>query len=269
MKKGIMYFVLGMIVASGFFMLFKFSKRDNLRKNEPPAEKFVERTIPKTDSGQKDDMPDTQPAAPIKNIGFNLDLYDPATQRAGDIQFFKIKMPYDRLFYDYGHVETIVGQGKANLHPTFILPLGTPVRAMISGVVVGVPKLYSGDYSVQMTVDGQMDGLIFELEHVKKPIVKVGDKVTPGQVVAEVTDFGGHNYPGYGSVDIAVFHAGEGGQPEHLCPFLYLDASIKDEVGQKIQALYKSWEEYMGKDMLYDEANHKIPGCIITDPIEG
>lgn len=263
MKKGIIYFILGIIVASGFFLLFQVFKRDNLQKEESPAGKFVERIIQKNNniSGDKSE-------AIIKNIGFNLDYYDPATQRAGDIRFFKIKMPYDRLFYDYGHIETITSQGGTSLHPTFILPLGTPVRAIIDGVVVGVPKLYSNDYSVQMTPDGEMGGLIFELEHVKKPIVKAGDKVVAGQIVAEVTDFGGHNYPGYGSVDIAVFHD-SGNGPEHLCPFLYLDPSIKDDFNKKIQALYKSWEEYMGKDTLYDEAKHKIPGCIITDPIKG
>lgn len=269
MKKGIIYFVLGIIVASGFFLLFKFSKQDELIKRESPAGEVIEGIVQKINDDKKVDVSANESTALIKNIGFNLDYYDPATQRAGDIQFFKIKMPYDRLFYDYGHIETIVGEGEANLHPTFILPLGTPVRALIDGVVVDVPKLYSGDYSVQMTADGEMSGLIFELEHVKKPIVKAGDKVTAGQVVAEVTDFGGHNYPGYGSVDVAVFHSGKGDQPEHLCPFLYLDPAIKDEVGKKIQALYKSWEEYMGKDKLYDEANHKIPGCIITDPIKG
>ncbi len=268
MKKGIIYFVLGVIVASGFFVLFQVSKKDNLRKEELPTEKLVERVIQEIGGGQKDDASGNKSETLIKNIGFNLDYYNPATKRAGDVQFFKIKMPYDRLFYDYGHIETIVGEGEANLHPTFILPLGTPVRALIDGVVVGVPKLYSNDYSVQMTADGTMNGLIFEMEHVKNPIVKAGDKVTAGQIVAEVTDFGGHNYPGYGSVDIAVFHDGGSG-PEHLCPFLYLDPSIKDEVSQKVQALYKSWEEYMGKDKLYDEANHKIPGCIITDPIKG
>lgn len=260
MKKVIIYFVLGIIVASGFFMMFQVFKKNNLRKEEFSTEKFIEGVIQKA-TGNKSE-------AIIKNIGFNLDYYDPATKRAGDIQFFKIKMPYDRLFFDYGHIETIVGQGKANLHPAFILPLGTPVRAMIDGVVVGVPKLYSNDYSVQMTPDGEMGGLIFELEHVKNPIVKVGDKVVAGQIVAEVTDFGEHNHPGYGSVDVAVFHGGANG-PEHLCPFLYLHPSIKDEINQKILALYKSWEEYMGSSKLYDETNHKIPGCIITDPIEG
>lgn len=268
MKKAIVYFVLGVVVASGFFMMFQATKKDGLKKDAFPAEELVERIIQKTDDIRKDVVSDNRSEAIIKSIGFNLDYYDPATKRAGDVQFFKIKMPYDRLFYDYGHIGRATGPGKVNLHPIFILPLGTPVRAMIDGVVVGVPKLYSGDYSVQMTVDGEMNGLIYELEHVKSPIVKVGDRVAAGQIVAEVTDFGGHNYPGYGSVDVAVFHDGGNG-PEHLCPFLYLDPSINDEISRKIQALYQSWEEYTGSNKLYDEAKNKIPGCIITDPIEG
>ena len=268
MKKAIIFFIFGIIVASGFFMLFQVSKRDSVRNGDPSVGESIERITAVVDGDKGNNASAKKSMAHIKNIGFNLDYYDPTTKRAGDIQFFKIKMPYDRLLYDYGHIETIVGQGGANLHPTFILPLGTPVRALIDGVVVNVPKLYSGDYSVQMTVDGTMNGFIFELEHVKNPLVKAGDRIVAGQIVAEVTDFGGHNYPGYGSVDIAVFHD-SGNGPEHLCPFLYLDPSIKDEIDQKIKALYESWEEYMGSDKLYDEAKHEIPGCIITDPIKG
>lgn len=209
----------------------------------------------------------------IKNIGMNLDYYDPTTKTAGDFKFFPIKSKYyDRLFYDFGYVtpaENTANKIRAvNPHPSFILPLGTPVLATIDGVVIDVPKLYSNDYSVQMSEDGERSGLVFEVEHVKNPIVKVGDRVKAGQPIAEVTDFGSHNYPGYGSFDLAVFRTSSDGQPEHLCPFIYLDSAVKKEILKKIEALYVSWEKYVGDD-IYKENSYSMPGCLTVDPIAG
>jgi biotin carboxyl carrier protein len=209
----------------------------------------------------------------IKNIGVNLDYYNPTTGRAGDFEFFKIKPPYDRLLTDFGHIipakDTAEKIDKVNPHPSLILPLGTKVRALIDGMVVDVPKLYSNDYSIQMSKDGTKNDLVFELEHVKNVLVKAGDRVTAGQLVAEVTDFGNHNYPGYGSMDIAVLTTKKDGQPQHLCPFLYLDDSIKEEIFKKIRAFYTAWEQYVGNDKLYNENAYKVPGCINTDPVDG
>lgn len=214
----------------------------------------------------------TKKEAKIKSIGFNLDYYNPATNTAGDIKFAKFKAPYDRILTDFGYkmaAENNANRQEAlNVHPTFLLPMGTKVLATIDGTIVDVPKLYSNDYSVQISADGGRNGLIFELEHVKNPLVKTGDKVKAGQPVAEVTDFSSEHHPGYGYFDLAVFQS-TGSQPQHLCPFLYLDDSIKAEVFAKIRALYASWEEYMGNDKMYDEDAYTIPGCITLDPIDG
>lgn len=178
----------------------------------------------------------------IKNIGINLDYYDSTTNKAGDFVFTKIDLPQDRLWLDYGYIipadQTADNQEAANPHPSLILPLGTKIRALIDGIIIDVPKLYSNDYSIQISADGQKNDLIFELEHVKNPVVKTGDKVSAGQIVAEVTDFSSHNYPGFGSFDLAVFHTNENGQPEHLCPFAYLDPFIKEEIEEKILDFY-------------------------------
>lgn len=209
----------------------------------------------------------------IKSIGFNLDYYNSETNKAGDIEFKKFDPPYDFMLTNFG--QTMLAQYSAdnteekNAHPSFILPMGTKLLSPIDGTVVSVTKLYSNDHSVQITPNGKMDSLIFEMEHVKDPIVKVGDKVKAGQPVAEVTDFTSQYHPGYGYFDLAVFRSNSKGEPEHLCPFLYLDESVKDEVYAKIRALYTSWEEYTGDKNTYEEDKYPVPGCTITDPIAG
>jgi len=206
----------------------------------------------------------------IKSIGFNLDYYNAATKKAGDMEFFQL--PSKLIFMDYGYIipaeETVEKTAKPEVHPSIILPLGTKVLSPIDGVVTAVPTLYSNDNSVQITPSGKMEGLIFELEHVKNPAVKTGDKVAAGQIVAEVTDFSSHNHPGYGYFDLAVFRTNQNGEPEHLCPFLYLNSSIKEETYKKIRALYASWEEFMGDKNIYQDS-YTVPGCITTEPIKG
>lgn len=203
----------------------------------------------------------------IKHIGVNLDAYDPATNKAGDFVFTKDKLQFDRIFFEYGFEvpANSAGPAKKNPQPTFILPLGTKVHALVDGTVFDVPKLYSNDYSVM--VQGEGSELIFETEHVINIKVKKGDKVKAGDVVAEVSDYDAKNYAGFGLVEIGVLKGGN--PPSHLCTFDYLDDSIKDKTLKNITALQKSWEEYRGDTTIYDESKVVIPGCLSRDPIEG
>ena len=223
-----------------------------------------------TDSDNAKQAP-TENKALIKHLGVNLDYYDPATNKAGDFVFTKAKFSsgIQLLFTDFGYVikgeNTSTGKDKANPQPTFILPLGSKVYSLVDGEVYNVPKLYSNDYSVMVQADGS--DLIFETEHVINVKVKKGDKVKAGQVVAEVSDYSAHGYDGLGLVEIGILKGGN--PPYHICPFDYLDSSIKDETVKKINALKKSWEEYRGDTTLYDESKEITPGCLTSDPIEG
>lgn len=155
---------------------------------------------------------------------------------------------------------------KRNPQPTFILPLGTKVRSLVDGVVVSVPKLYSGDYSIQVAQNDK-SRFRYETEHVIKPNVKVRDKVTAGQIIAEVSDYDMRNTPGFGLVEIGILKGGN--PPQHVCPFLYLDPTVKDDLTKKILALYASWEKYWGNTSLYNEKSIKTPGCAVLDLLEG
>ena len=169
----------------------------------------------------------------------------------------------------YGFVipagQSASGQDKANPQPTFIVPLGTPVRSLVDGVVAAIPTLWSGDYSIQVTADGKMQRWAYEMEHVMNPTVAVGDRVTAGQIVGEVSTFYNGAPPGYGAVEIGILKGGQ--VPEHVCPFAYFDDSVREEMFAKMKNLFQSWEDYIGDQTLYTDT--QIPGCITLQPIEG
>jgi len=119
-----------------------------------------------------------------------------------------------------------------------------------------------------VNADGNEHGTwAYETEHVINPRVKVGDHVTAGQVIAEVSDYDTNLQPGYGIVELGILHGGV--TPEHLCPFAYLDPSIKKETLAKIKAFETSWEKYVGDSSLYNQSNEAIPGCVTLDKLQG
>mgnify|MGYP001597680218 CR=1 FL=1 len=209
-----------------------------------------------------------EPPLLLKSVGVNLDYYDPVSNRAGDFVFTKQPLQFNRLFMGYGfHIpQSEASREKDNPQPTFLLPLGTPARSLVDGIVVNIPVLWSGDYSVQVTVNGKMEKWIYETEHIINPKVKIGDRVTAGQIVGEVSDFSKGGPVGFGLVEIGILKGGQ--VPQHVCPYAYLDPSIKQDVQKKIIALYKAWEDYVGDPTLYDESE-STPGCLTLDPIDG
>ena len=197
-----------------------------------------------------------EPPLKLKSIGVNF----------GDFKFTKQKLQFNRLFTPYGFYITAGNDNPAkyNPQPTFVLPMGTPVRSLVDGVVANMPTLWSGDISIQVTTNGEMQKWVYETEHVRDPKVKVGDKVAAGQIIAEVSNFDKGAPEGYGTVEIGILKGGN--PPEHVCPFAYLDESIKVETLRKIKDFFKSWEDYIGDTALYDESM-PIPGCLTTDSI--
>ena len=157
------------------------------------------------------------------------------------------------------------GTDKTNPQPTFILPLGTPVRSLVDGVVAAMPTLWSGDYSIQITANGKMEKWVYETEHILRPTIAVGDRIKAGEIVGEVSNFDRGAPTGYGAVEIGILKGGQ--TPEHVCPFAYLDESIRDQTFADMKNLFTSWEEYVGDQTLYSDT--AIPGCLTLDPVEG
>jgi prepilin-type N-terminal cleavage/methylation domain-containing protein len=248
--------IVAVIGGVGFFVLNKNAEKSGNKTGDNSSSSNT--TTTKSES--KGD-------AKIKHLGVNLGTYDPATNKAGDFTFTKEKLSFNRLFFEFGFEvpANSAGPAKKNPQPTFILPLGSKVYSLVDGEVTDVPKLYSNDYSVM--VQGENSDLIFETEHVINVKVKKGDKVKAGDEIAEVSDYDAKNYAGMGLVEIGILKGGN--PPSHICPFDYLDDSIKDETLKKISALQKSWEEYIGDTSIYDEANAALPGCVSRAPVEG
>src|SRR3989344_224027 len=200
-----------------------------------------------------------EPPLMLKGIGVNFE----------DFKFTKEKLQFGRLFMGFGFVipgsSSSSGQAKSNPQPTYVLPLGTPVRSLVDGVVAAIPTLWSGDVSIQVTADGKMQKWIYETEHLVNPKVVVGDKVVAGQIIGEVGSFGNGDPPGYGAVEIGILKGGQ--TPEHVCPFAYLDDSIREATFAKMGNLFQSWEEYVGDQGLYTDT--EIPGCLTLKPVEG
>lgn len=246
--------VFGILVALGVVFFSALQKKDEGDSNHAVKEAVVD---------------PNEPDLKIKNLGVELGYYDQASGRAGDFLFTKnnISQYGNLIFMNYGEPEQASDDGPGGApspQSSLIVPLGTKVRSLVDGEVVKVVQLYSGDYSIHVA-SGPESNWIYETEHVINPTVKVGDKVKAGQVLAEPSDYNTRHHPGFALVEIGILHAGN--PPEHVCPYNYLDDSIKDETFKKLKAFYKSWETYMGNDTLYDETKMVVPGCYTLDAI--
>jgi len=221
-----------------------------VKQPDPPAKIAQETAVPSNTD---------EPPLKLKGIGVNFE----------DFKFTKEKLQFDRLFMGFGFVipgsSSSSGQNKSNPQPTYVVPLGTPVRSLVDGIVAAIPTLWSGDYSIQVTADGKMQKWVYETEHIINPKVKVGDRVTAGQIIGEASTFDQGAPAGYGTVEIGILKGGQ--TPEHVCPFAYLDDSVREETFAKMRNLFQTWEDYTGNQTLYPDS--EIPGCLTTSSIEG
>lgn len=204
----------------------------------------------------------------IEHIGIEIDEYDSSKRRAGDFVFTQSEIFHDKLFQDYGEyiTETPDRVPKINPQPTYIVPLGTKVRAITGGTVEKVTKLYSDDYGI-MIIKDENSPYKYELEHVINVKVKPGDTVVAGQVIAEASPHNSKGNSGYGLFEIGILRGGP--QPTHVCPYKYLDESVKQEYFKKILGLYAAWEKYRKNSDIYDEKKYVTPGCIMEEEIQG
>lgn len=247
----ILFIILAFVIGIVGYSVFRFVQSKNSTYTAANSEEKAQKSTVK-----------------IKSLPIEIDKYDPATGKAGEMVFpaqaFDKGVP-DLIFMGYGYVVpaelTPNKQSKSNPQPTFIAPVGTKVRALIDGEVVAVNSLYSKDSTIHMK--GKGSDLIFETEHVINVKVKVGDQVKAGTEIAEVSDYSTRGYAGLGLVEIGVLKGGK--TPEHLCTFDFLDDSIKSSAQSKLVQLEKDWEEFRGKPDLYN--NEVTPGCITRDVI--
>ena len=170
---------------------------------------------------------------------------------------------------------------------TFFVPLGTVVRAIASGTVCAVTKLntgYSDDYSIGIGVsaggkpacitapDGSGFGAVatWEHEHVMEPAVKVGDVVKAGQPIAVASYYKKDNWlytSGYALYEIGILASSPDGRPMHVCPALYLKASVKDTLLSQLATAARAYETNTGKT--YYSPATLATGCVTDKPAYG
>lgn len=204
----------------------------------------------------------------LRNIGVALGAYDPATESAGAFRFTHSRLDQSRLFMGFGYViPNAQGGPKANPQPSFIVPQGTPVTAMVDGVV-SIHELWStptlGDVSVMISCTGtRNDSYSIETEHVTDLTVKAGERVKAGQVIAHAGPLSNQANSGLYVVEIGILTGDGTGRPVHLCPFASLHPSVRDTILEQIRGLTAAWETYRGDPALYDEAGWAggVPGC--------
>lgn len=203
----------------------------------------------------------------IKHPGLDLATFDPVTNRAGDVVFWDYTKKLGQLdipFVEFGYEipANSIGPAKINPQPTFVTAPEAKVYSLIDGEVVKVEEIYSGDYTIHVAT-GKYSWYVYETEHVTNPLVNVGDKVTAGQHIAQASTYDSENFDGNGIVEFGILLRGK--PAAHLCPYKYLDDSIKEEVYANLRSIYKGWNDSRGA-AIYDE-NVPIPGCISTDKV--
>ncbi len=166
-----------------------------------------------------------------------------------------------------------------NPQPTFYAPLGTPVLAVVTGVVTSIPTLYSNDFSIMIASSGQ--GGTWEHEHVMNVRVRVGDRVTAGQPIADVSNYecawgrnGSATDPlcqsGLGLVELGLLYGGSG-PPQHRCPF---DPAVVAPARQStifglLDSARARIKTAFGNAGLFGESSWATPQCIIMSRVDG
>lgn len=237
--------------------------------------------------------PGGQIPAVIETWGVSTSPYDAATKKSGDIYVGPLSesiigvLAGPVVYYGGGPRRPTDPSNFIDPQMTFIVPKGTKVHSIVSGTVCSVqriPVTYSNDYSIGIgvSVNGQPAcqtdpntgsgfGTIatWEHEHVMSPVVKQGDKVVAGQVIAEASWYTEQSQLYLN--DLALYEIGiltqtSDGRPQHLCPALYLKPSLKDALLADVAVAARAYESNVGRTV-YD-ANTLKTGCITEKPSE-
>ncbi|MEK6880812.1 MAG: M23 family metallopeptidase, partial [Nanoarchaeota archaeon] len=131
----------------------------------------------------------------IEHIGIEIDYYNSKENKAGDFVFDKFTYPWNleiyntKVFYDFGElVYDANGSIKKMPEATYIVPLGTKVKATTKGVITYIKEQDTGDYEFSI-VKPESPSWTFGYDHVINLEIKEGDNVVAGQVLGEVSNY--------------------------------------------------------------------------------
>lgn len=229
----------------------------------------------------------------IETWGIDLTPYDATTKKAGELYVGSIPFPAGSViqapiqYYGEGPRRPTDPPGFVDPQMTFIVPQGTPVKAIASGTVCWMKYLntgYSDDYSIGIGVavndqppcqwDPRGDGFgtvaTWEHEHVMEPRVKAGDTVKAGDVIATASYYSPREWmyaAGYALYEIGILTQSPDGRPMHVCPALYLAPAAKQRLLTELATAARAFEANAGSSAYAPQT--LATGCITEKPAYG
>ncbi len=203
----------------------------------------------------------------LENLMVDFGPWDRTANTAGAFKFVAGK---ERIFFEFGYVINFTAsasgasQAGSKVNGTFTYDLSPEVNilAPVTGIITEVVyKSDSDDYELAILTSPHSDWSV-RPDHIKGITVKVGDKVTAGQVIGKAST----GKPGYSvmpEVQINEEIADENSTFEHRvrsknrvhCPATFVSADLR----AKVERLMKDWEAFKGK-AVYPQ-NMVLPGC--------
>ncbi len=178
----------------------------------------------------------------------------------GDIPLTHPVQP--QLFVEYG-LPVTSGEGGAKniLHPEFYMPLGsTRVSAVSSGVVRDIIQLQGPDDMLILVTPDDADLWTIGYEHVSNVLVSEEDRISTGDIIADLSPLNSQFFQGYGKTALMVF-IDSGGDNFSYCPFLLLDDSVRQAIYDEVNDHVQQWETNIGDISIFDEGQWHSVGC--------
>jgi len=191
--------------------------------------------------------------------GFGIDINDLALSHIHE----------DKLFREFGQPITLPdGSVKLLFHPEFYLPMGYKVKAVSEGEVVQIDVLDNEQDLNLMVRPDDAPAWRVAYEHVSNVTVQVGDRISIGQEIAEVSPYSPFS-PNLGKTSILIFYGAEtrkrGGNVAH-CPFLLLHESVEMQLLSDLQNHITNWETENGP--IFDQNGWVEVGCAVEQLTE-
>ena len=167
-----------------------------------------------------------------------------------------------QLFVEYG-LPVTSGEGGAKniLHPEFYMPLGsTLVSAVSSGIVRDIIELDGPDDQLILVTPDDAASWTIGYEHVSNVLVSEQDRISTGEIIADLSPLNSQFFQGYGKTALMVL-VDSGGDNFSYCPFLLLDDSVRPTILAEVDDHVQQWETNIGDDSIFDEGQWHSVGC--------
>jgi hypothetical protein len=208
----------------------------------------------------------------IKNWPVNIAAFNSATQLAGDVYMNKQVLTTSHLgldqipLGDVGRVRIDRGTGKSYTLPTldFLTVPGAPLLSVSDGYVISVDhQLENGrdDYEMHVApTNTNVSQWLIVYDHLVKPSVKKGDKITAGQQIGETAPMG--SGAPYNFIELQINYMATSETPaEGRCPYRNIAADRQKALGDQLRLITTAWEGLTDQSV-YNEAAWVAPGCV-------